>query len=119
MGGDGSHLAGEAQLTDGDQTLRRGAPRDRARDGEGDGEVGGRLDETHAAHGGDVDVLVGYPDSGALLEHRKHHRHACAVDAADDAPWVGARTGQRERLHLDRKCASSLHRDGHAGARFA
>ena len=113
---DGAHLAGQAQLAEDDDIGWQGGVGDDRRHGQGDGQVGRRLGDGDAAHGGGEHLRRGRDlDRGAAGQDGQEEVGPRRVDAqglwtrrARAAPGAGA----EQRLHLDQQRPAAL-QDGH------
>ena len=109
-------LAREADLADRRHRDRERLVAERARDRQGDGQVGSRLGDADAADCRDVDVESRERQVRSPLEHREQHRHAGGVHPVDDPSRLGSLRLHDERLHLHRQSPTPLDRDRHARA---
>ena len=103
-----AELAGQADLTTGDEVGRDGHADERRHHGQAHAEIAARLGEAHAAHRGHVHVHAPDGQPGPLLQHRGEQRQAAVVEALGRAPRQGQRAGGDEGLDLHQQWPLAL-----------
>jgi len=111
-----AHLASQADLAEGDETLGQRPPTQAALDREQHGQVGRRLGDAHAADGIDEHVLVARGHARVAVQHGQQHGQAVAVQADGQPPRAHA-AAVHQGLQLHQQRPRAFQGDEHAAAR--
>ncbi len=117
----GDHLSNvtrQPNLTESDHVFGDRDVVERRQDGQGHGEIAGRLGSLDASYRRNVDITLEERDIGVFMKHREELRQARGVDADARAARHRRRPLTDETLDLAREGAGTVHAGGKDRARL-